>query len=759
MDEDVHEPHHGPVHVVLPEDVPLTEDGLPSVGSAEHATGECKRCAFFPKGRCKNGVDCTHCHFPHEERRRKRNRRRGVQDGTDNVPYDESATTTGDAAEPEGFVVAQECVSNIHSGIVGSFPQSRTPVILPANVKCDGTLAFGAVTPEIQLPVPQIPVAAEVPVTVDEHDTSECESDCESDSDSGDADVEDEAEDNTFANPLPTEGGIAFASLFRRQGEGQACPVLESDESENDTPSSMKGEETAEDEDELNGLTASERSIHPEDYDIQSQACNALPSPAKGDLGPSQEQGQSTPCHMEDQIEVMQVHSKQTKQQRTSNLQEMNELARHAEEEARRLEMEAEAAEEEALRLQQLLMALQHKPVDCIEKEDAEKCGQSLPEDDTTAGSAGHVVTPSCSSSSEEGETTASDGNAIVAATSRSPLASDSVPEERRLKVKRHERRSQPTKAVKDNAGDSGSGERVLRSPLWPSCTPAEPVSGEVKAPAHNAKGLQVSATSWAAAAQERRRQREQEAGDKSDEVARHARGILNKLTEKRFETLYTQLLECGIRTSAQLEVVVAEIFEKATTQHFFLKMYVELCVRLDVHFRENPVTGSDFRKVLVGECQRTFERNLQAPTYDTGLSYEERYEAEVKFKNRMLGNLRFIGELLVQKLLAGKILLAVSEELLAIGSGEAIEAAATLLQVAAPAFDRNSWVFVPRLRAIFSMLRSMSSDTLLPMRVRCVLKDLLEFRDSGWKGTDFETSAGTDVCRRSLAKTNKKSM
>ena len=44
-------------------------------------------------------------------------------------------------------------------------------------------------------------------------------------------------------------------------------------------------------------------------------------------------------------------------------------------------------------------------------------------------------------------------------------------------------------------------------------------------------------------------------------------------------------------------------------------------------------------------------------------------------------------------------------------GDGASIEAAVTLLEVAGPAFDRDSWVFVPRLRAIFSMLRPMSNE------------------------------------------------
>jgi len=77
---------------------------------------------------------------------------------------------------------------------------------------------------------------------------------------------------------------------------------------------------------------------------------------------------------------------------------------------------------------------------------------------------------------------------------------------------------------------------------------------------------------------------------------------------------------------------------------------------------------------------------------------------------------------------------LAVSEELLSIGDGASIEAAAALLTVAGPAFDRKSWVFLPRLHAIFTMMRCISKDKAIPMRVRCILKDLIDLREAGWQ-------------------------
>lgn len=49
---------------------------LPSAGSALHSEGTCKRCCFFPKGRCNNGYDCHFCHFAHDKRKQKNKKKK-----------------------------------------------------------------------------------------------------------------------------------------------------------------------------------------------------------------------------------------------------------------------------------------------------------------------------------------------------------------------------------------------------------------------------------------------------------------------------------------------------------------------------------------------------------------------------------------------------------------------------------------------------------------------------------------------------------
>lgn len=72
-----------PAHLRSPVDAPKPPPGAqhPSIGSEAHAQGTCKRCCFFPRGRCTNGYTCEFCHYEHEKRKRK-NKKKKKKDGS-----------------------------------------------------------------------------------------------------------------------------------------------------------------------------------------------------------------------------------------------------------------------------------------------------------------------------------------------------------------------------------------------------------------------------------------------------------------------------------------------------------------------------------------------------------------------------------------------------------------------------------------------------------------------------------------------------
>merc|ERR1712224_501469 len=130
-----------------------------------------------------------------------------------------------------------------------------------------------------------------------------------------------------------------------------------------------------------------------------------------------------------------------------------------------------------------------------------------------------------------------------------------------------------------------------------------------------------------------------------------------------------------------------------------------------------------------MGECQQSFERFLkpaEGPSRQD-LSYEEKYEEESRLKTRMLGNMRFVGELLVRRLLAGKVFIAIADELLSTGGEAELESLAALLTVVGPRFEQAHSVYAGPLKETFASLRNKTKDASVPLRVRCVLQDLLD--------------------------------
>jgi len=246
--------------------------------------------------------------------------------------------------------------------------------------------------------------------------------------------------------------------------------------------------------------------------------------------------------------------------------------------------------------------------------------------------------------------------------------------------------------------------------------------------------GLTASPNSWQAV--QRSRKSASLETCTTSEVSRMTRSLLNKLTEERFESLCSQLLALPLSTPEQLAVVVAEIFLKATTENGFRSLYTELCMRLDIHLssQTNAIGGKAFRKALVNECQATFERSLQPPDASLfeNLKGDDCFEMEMKVKTRILGNMRLIGDLLVRRLLAPKLLPPIVHELL--NCDEAgLEALIALLNVVSPEFETKPSLYQAPLRDAFAALTRKMNEKAVCSRLCCQIHDLLDSKARGW--------------------------
>jgi len=219
--------------------------------------------------------------------------------------------------------------------------------------------------------------------------------------------------------------------------------------------------------------------------------------------------------------------------------------------------------------------------------------------------------------------------------------------------------------------------------------------------------------------------------------VERQVKSILNKLTWEKFDTLYVQLLshckseKAGMCTTA-IQVIASDLFKKATTQHNFIELYADVCARLELDLKDLDSDGS-FRRSLLEQCQDSFTKHLQPPEVNKDLEYEEQYEELVKYKTKMIGNVRFIGHLLKLRMLAAKILFCCVDELMSIGSPEALETLCALLETVGSTLDKADWAGHDRLQKVFQQVELLASDSKQSSRIRCLLKDLLDKRAKRW--------------------------
>ncbi|CAE7294432.1 unnamed protein product [Symbiodinium pilosum] len=158
--------------------------------------------------------------------------------------------------------------------------------------------------------------------------------------------------------------------------------------------------------------------------------------------------------------------------------------------------------------------------------------------------------------------------------------------------------------------------------------------------------------------------------------VERQVKSILNKLTWDKFDKLYEDLITHCIVEDPEtrretVEVIARDVFKKATLQHNFIELYAGLCARLDADLKQRGIEVN-FRRALLEQCQESFTVHLAPPQIDSCLDYEEQYEMLVKYKTKMLGNVKLIGHLLRLRMLAAKIIFHCIEELISIGSAEA---------------------------------------------------------------------------------------
>ena len=238
------------------------------------------------------------------------------------------------------------------------------------------------------------------------------------------------------------------------------------------------------------------------------------------------------------------------------------------------------------------------------------------------------------------------------------------------------------------------------------------------------------------------------EVGKVSDEESakqRLIKGILNKLTPQNFEKLFGQVQEANIDSATTLTGVIAQIFDKALMEPTFCEMYAQFCVKLagDLpEFMENNEKIT-FKRVLLNKCQEEFECGEREQEEaekienvgEVQRTPEQREERRLKARRRMLGNIRFIGELYKKSMLTERIMHECIKKLLGEflnPDEEDIEALCKLMSTIGRIIDHLK--AKEHIDAYFRRMEGLSSNMKLSSRLRFMLKDVIDLRQNGWQ-------------------------
>ncbi|KAL1736423.1 armadillo-type protein [Schizophyllum commune] len=257
--------------------------------------------------------------------------------------------------------------------------------------------------------------------------------------------------------------------------------------------------------------------------------------------------------------------------------------------------------------------------------------------------------------------------------------------------------------------------------------------------------------------------------------VQRKVRGLLNKLTMAKFDSLSDQIIAWANKSKKEkdgrtLARIIQLVFEKATDEASWSEMYARLCRKMmeqispkvqDDGIRNaegKPITGGKlFRKYLLNRCQEDFERGwvkkeaTAAAAVTEGVQstnekkeggddetdlYSDEYYAAQKAKRQGLGLIRFIGELFKLQMLTVRIMHQCVQKLL-LGNvdnpkEEGIESLCKLLTTVGELLDTLRGH--AHMDVYFARMKELTKKPTVSSRLRFLLQDVIKLRQRNWR-------------------------
>jgi hypothetical protein len=285
--------------------------------------------------------------------------------------------------------------------------------------------------------------------------------------------------------------------------------------------------------------------------------------------------------------------------------------------------------------------------------------------------------------------------------------------------------------------------------------------------------------------------------------LTQNIRRIMNLIAPDTFEKKEQEIKSLMFKTKEQeeeskegetslaindenLHEIVATVFRKAQAEKDYCNMYADLCQNLTqeelIHMGCEKVTKqniakSNFRKALLMSCRESFDKLFM--TEQEFLALEE--EQQLKTKDKLMNNIKFVGQLFKAKLVSEKIIGSIFDQLMngkddnkELVTTRTVEGAITLVTKVGPELDdqinvyqkqiekaevmkKESGADVKKLEdgrlqkesqqkaliSIYDMFTVFENDPSFDNRIRLLIKNMFQNRAEHWKKSKEEEDKG----------------
>ncbi|KAG0357060.1 hypothetical protein BG005_003980 [Podila minutissima] len=240
------------------------------------------------------------------------------------------------------------------------------------------------------------------------------------------------------------------------------------------------------------------------------------------------------------------------------------------------------------------------------------------------------------------------------------------------------------------------------------------------------------------------------------EQVARKVKGLLNKLTLEKFDSISDKVIDIANLSTNEVDGTTLKhciqiIFEKATDEPNFGSVYARLCQKLmekvSDEVKDNTVQGSTggklFRKYLLHRCQEEFVKGWKDKAAAGGVSLSDKdgpdlmsdeYYIMMKAKRQGLGLIHFIGELFKLQMLTEKIMHECVKKLLANVKDpeeEETEGLCKLMTTVGLQLDRPE--AKAHMDVYFARMTELTKNLKLASRIRFMVQDVIDLRANKW--------------------------